>query len=468
MSHMLSFLKRAALAGTVVASMIASAITPALAANPTAVLTFNPASTSVASGATFTVPVQINLQNGASLGDQFGVTYDPAVLTLTGFTDGTWFSNYAATQPAQPNPAQNCTAKHDIDWTPPFPAGVSAIGADHLQGVCAAGASGTGTVVTLNFTAASANTFTTINFTPSDSSGLNTVINGVGFADVTVTPITLKVGTPPAPALAVTGATTTAVTGTPTQFNVSYAIKNNGNLAATDTGNTITVVVSATGTTGGPVTQSVSLGSSGLAAGASTGTQTAGPFTLTGTLGNVTISADSAGAAGGPATGTTSYFFAALSASGTTAINASLAQTIVLTAPANVATGAWVLEPNFLNQFPDGNLGVAANVDFTVTYNDGNGSTTNGFLTEYDGTTLTPAVHLADQLQFNFNGGSSNSTVTGAIQTLVANGLISAEPTAGYAYPVTWVQQTTAGDPGLNAPNYYYETVNFTAAPSGI
>jgi hypothetical protein len=217
---MLNLLKRVALAGTVVWSLVASAITPALATTPTAILTFNPTTTSFDAGTSFTVPVQINLQNGGSLGDQFGITYDPAVLTLNSATDGDWFANYAATQPGQPNPNQNCAAKHDQDWTPPFPAGVSQIGGDHLQGVCGAGASGVGTVVTLNFTAAAGvNTSTSLNLTPSDSTGLHTVVNGVIYQNVTVSPITLSIGTS-----ASTATPTGTSTATPTPIDTATPV----------------------------------------------------------------------------------------------------------------------------------------------------------------------------------------------------------------------------------------------------
>jgi hypothetical protein len=218
---MLGIFRRAALAGSVVVSLVVSAITPALAATPTAALTFNPSSTSFAVGSSFTVPAQINVQNGGIFGYQFGITYDPTVLTLTSFTDGTFLSNFAATQPGQPNPNQNCKQKHEQDWTPPFPAGISQIGADILTGVCGPGASGTGTLVTFNFTAnAGVNALTTINFTPSDSSGLNTTLTGVDYQNVTVAPVTLTIGAPPPTSTATRTATSTptsTLTATPTK-----------------------------------------------------------------------------------------------------------------------------------------------------------------------------------------------------------------------------------------------------------
>src|SRR5262245_51671872 len=94
---MFSFLKRAVLAVALTASMLTSVLTaaPAMAAG-TANLTFNPSSTSFGVGSSFSVPVMVNISGGNSLGDQFGVTYDSTVLTLTGVTDGTFYSGYAS------------------------------------------------------------------------------------------------------------------------------------------------------------------------------------------------------------------------------------------------------------------------------------------------------------------------------------------------------------------------------------
>src|SRR5262249_13665243 len=151
----------------------------------------------------------------------------PAVLTLNSVTDGTFYSNYAATQ-------SGCSAINVAGWTPAT-SGASKVGADTLLG-CTTGASGTGTIATFNFTAnAGVNALTTLNFTPISATGTKTTTA----ARVSITPLTMTVGTPPAAHLAVTGATTTAVSGDPTHFNVSYAVQNTGTAAADNATHTL-------------------------------------------------------------------------------------------------------------------------------------------------------------------------------------------------------------------------------------
>src|SRR5262249_25927264 len=108
---MFRFVKRAVVAGSLIASMAMSVLTAApAAAAGTATLSFNPTSSSVAVGASFDVPVMLDVEGGTASGDQFGITYDPAVLTLNSSTDGTYFSGYAS--------ANACTAFNAAPWTP--------------------------------------------------------------------------------------------------------------------------------------------------------------------------------------------------------------------------------------------------------------------------------------------------------------------------------------------------------------
>jgi hypothetical protein len=439
---MFKFLKRTVLAGTLVASMALSVLTAApAAAAGTATLTFNPASTSVPVGGSFSVPLMIN-DTGNTLGDQFGVTFDGTVLTLTSVTDGTFFSSYAAG-------ITGCSTFNQ-PWFPGT-TNASAVGADSLLGTpCGAGPTGTGTLATFNFTAkAGVNAITAINLTA--VSGTGTQISG---ATTVVIPTTLNmtVGTPPAPKLAVTGATTTAVSGTPTQFNVSYAVANTGTAAADNATHSLTVVV-----TTGSTTLSTDTFTLPLAAGASTATKTDGPFTLSGTLESITITADSAGTAGGPATGNTAYQYSALSSSGNTTLNATLGAFITLTAPPSLNSLVLNVGPN---SYPDGNLGVSSNVNFQVTAD----GTNNGFFAQWSGTAfLTPLVQLINALIVQ--SGATNLTLTGVPQNFVS-GTTTGEPAGGYAFPITFSQTVATNDAPVKAPNTYNEVVTFAATGS--
>jgi hypothetical protein len=444
---MRNFFKRAAIVGTLIASMVGSALSaaPAAAASGSATLSFNPSSSSFAVGATFSVPVAINVTGGNTNGVQFGVTYDPNVLTLNSASDGTYFSSYASG-------ISGCS-EFNQPWGPSSTAGASTVGADSLLGTsCGAGPTGSGTMATFNFTAkAGVNALTALNFTALSQTG--TVVSGV--STTTLTPITLTIGTPPAPKLAVTGASTAAVSGTPTEFNVSYAVANNGTAAADNSTHTLTVTV-----VSGSTTLSTDTFTLPLAVGASTSTKTDGPFTLSGSLETITITADPSGSAGGPATATTAYQYSALSSSGNTQITATYGAFITLTAPANITS--FTLTPG-TNQDPDGNLGVAANVNFQVTAD----GTNNGHFAEYNGTAFVsggPSLLNALVIQPN-NASAQDLTLSGTPQNLVA-GTVAAEPSTGYQFPIDFIQTVGDNDVPVNAPNVYYQVVTFNAAGS--
>jgi hypothetical protein len=446
---MFKLLRSAALSVALAATMLTTMLTaaPALAAG-TATLSFNPTSTSFAVGASFSVPAQVAIAGGTSLGDQFGITYDPNVLTLNSASDGSFYSSYAASQ-------SGCSVFNQ-PWAPPSTAGQSLVGADGLLGSCGAGASGTGTIATFNFTAKpGVNALTSLAFTAVSTTG--TQVNGI--TSVTVTPITLTIGTPPAPHLTISNQTTTAVSGTPTEFNVSFQVNNTG----TANGTATTASVAVTGAT--PASASVNVPA--LNQGTNSGTLTAGPFTLNSgtTLANVTITADAAGTTGGPATGTTAYQYSALSSSGNTTLNASLAASIQLTAPQNVTS--WTLTPGQTNQYSTNeNLTVNSNVNFAVTAADANAAN-NGHFTQWNGTTfLTPLVQLLNALVIQPNNSSAQDlTLSGTPQTLLS-GTRSAEPASGYVFPIDFIQNVGFNDAPVNAPNSYYEVVAFVASGS--
>jgi hypothetical protein len=432
-------IQRAALAGVVILNLILSAIvaTPAFAANTT--LTFNPSSQSVNPGANFSVDVDIATVVN-SLGAQFAVTYDSTKVTLNSVSWGTFYVSYQA------NAANGCSTSFTQPFTPVASPGLSKVGAYALIGCAttALGPTGSGQLATLSFSALTGvNAITPISLTSITVNGDSTTV---------AAPSTnITVGTPPAPKLAVTGATTAAVSGTPTQFTVSYAVANTGTAAADNATHSLTVTV-VTGAT----TLSTDTFTLPLAAGASTATKTDGPFTLSGTLETITITADAAGTAGGPATASTAYQFAALSSSGNTTLNATLGAFLTLTAPPNVTlalvTGA--------NSFPDGNLGVSSNVNFQVTAD----GTNSGFLTQWNGTAfLSPLVSLLNALVVQT--GATNLTLSGVPQNFVS-GTSAGEPAGGYAFPITFNQLVNINDAPVKAPNTYNEVVTFAATGS--
>jgi hypothetical protein len=446
---MLSFLKRAVLSVTLAASMLTSVLTaaPAMAAG-TAALTFNPSSTTVGVGATFSVPVMVNISGGSSLGDQFGVTYDPNVLTLNSVTDGTFYSGYASG-------VSGCSSINANPWFPPTSPGTTQVGADSLLGAaCGAGATGTGTLATLSFTGkAGVNAITALSFTGVSPTG--TQINGI--TTVTVTSLSITVGTPPAPKLTISNQTTTAVSGTPTQFNLSFQVNNTGTANSTAT----TAAVAVTGAT--PTSASVNVAAINF--GANSGALSAGPFTLNSgsTLANVTITVDAAGTTGGPATATTAYQYSAISANGNTTLSANLAATLILTAPANLAN--LVLTPGQTNTYPDGNLNVKSNVNYSVTVADATAAN-NGHFTEYNpgtGMFVPGGAQLIQALQIQ-SPPAALITISGAPQAYVSGLAANQDPNIGANFPTTFSQYVGFNDKPVKAPDVYYEIVVFAAS----
>lgn len=463
---MFNTIKRALFVGAVaLGGLLPAAVPAAHAATPPQFVVSMPSSVPV--GGAFDMTVALNTYGTPVTAWQFGFTYDPAVLTIATTSATTppnvgtisnYVSNAATTLGAS---AGNVAFKLTADGLTTSPGNVQK-GGQALSGQAAGTGftdDGTGVLVTFHFTGnAGANAITALNF----NNLKVTDVNAVAIAGVTVSPATpsITVGTPPAPKLAIKNQTTAAVTGAPTQFNVSFLVDNTAGTAASTAG-TATVSVTNAGAT--PASASVAVPA--INAGASSATLSAGPFTLASgqTLAQLSI------ALPGASSVTTAYSYSAYASQGSTNIDATTAGVLKLTPPSDL-TGL-ALVPNKTNTATSTTpMNVQSNLtSFTVTVS----GTNNGFLAEYDGTAYVPAgKKLNNPLQVSsvatpVSGNTvpaAPQSITGTPSNYVAGVLAGQDAANGATFATTFSQFVGFNDPSVVAPRSYHETVTFAAA----
>jgi hypothetical protein len=440
--------RRGLLAAALLAGVALPVAMPALPAAaqaaPVGSISFSPSTSNVPSvpapptqAPTFTVDVMASASTTAVFGWQFGFTYDPAKLSVTAINMSDEFLT-----------AGGNTFHNPCDFT--TTAGTVVGCASALTSPSATGVTAAGRLMQVTFRPI-ANGSAPLTITPGSTGSFFSGAGGVTLA-TTLNNGAVNVGPVAAANLAIQNATTVA-TATPAgaSFNVTFTVANTGTAAA-PAGSATVAVSNAT-----PATQAVPVAA--INAGANSGTLTAGPFTLTSgsTLAQVTIT-------DGSATGSTAYSFAAFNSTGTTALTATLAGFITLTAPPAVSNFALAVGPNTFGG--TGNtLNVKSNLSsYSVTVAGDNG----GQFTEFDpGTSAYVAPPAGAQLanMLHVLTGSVNVALSGAAQPFVSNTRPNYAPSgAGDNYTITYNQLVTGNDAPVNPPHTYREVVTWAAA----
>jgi hypothetical protein len=430
----LSILKRILLVTGLLASLIGPATTIFAAPAGTAVVSVSPASQTVPLGGNFSVTVTVDA-GSPTLGFQFGVDFDPTKVAVDTITRGNFLDNYVTT-------IGNGAFVFAQPWTIDNTGGHIAVGgAAIINGGTNPGPTGTGNLATINLHALNANGSTSLTLTGATVNGNTTVTINNG---------SVVTGSVPLPLLQIMNAATVAQTD-PTKFNVTFAVKNAGTQDYPG-GDAATVTV----TGAAPATATVNLPA--IAAGATSASLSAGPFTLSGTLSNVTIS--STNGRGGTATATTAYQHSALSSNGQTPIDAQLAATLTLTPPgAETTTLTAGIHNKFGGASPKDVLNIKANVDWQTTLSGENG----GKLTEFDGTAYTTGGAQLTNALVTSGGDAPTLTVSGSPQTFVANTRANSDPANGNDYTVAYDQLVGFNDAPVNAPHSYHIVLTWTA-----
>ncbi|MGB8214463.1 MAG: cohesin domain-containing protein [Anaerolineales bacterium] len=194
-------------------------------------ISVDPASESVAAGASFDLTININTDT-ATRGAQVDVQFDPGVLQCSGVDQGSFYSTWASANNASsslfPSPGINNTTGAISDT------GIIIIGTQ------SGGPTGSGTFLTLHFTAKSTGTSA---ITLGDVKLGNDDIDNPGYLQVTVNNGQVLVGVTATPG----GATPTQAVGTVTPGSLTPQTTGSLTPAVTDTGTLTTATFTGTG-----------------------------------------------------------------------------------------------------------------------------------------------------------------------------------------------------------------------------
>ena len=441
--------------GILAASLLGTMLAPALTAHAaTASISFSPSTSNVASvsaGQTITVDVMANTDT-PTLGWQFGVSWDPAVVSLTtaDLSKDDFLKTYAAGVSgasvfSQPGTINNTTGQLS-------PGGDAILGAGSNPGP-----QGSGRLATLTFHAI-ANGSTALTLTPGATTG--SFLSGV---PTTLNNGLINVGPIAAPNLTVQNATTTAVSGTPNQFTVGFTVANIGTANAGASHYHVAVTGATPATADGSV--------NALAAGANQAITGVGPFTLASgqTLANVTVTADSVSTdvpndQRTAPTGTTAYQFSTYSSNGTTPINATYGGFLRLTAPAAITNE--VFQAGQDNLFGGGStdvLNILSNLSsWQVTVSGDN----SGFFHEYDpgvSAYVTSGAQLLTALKLQA-GIQPQQSLTGTATAFVNGTRAGQNAQNGQSFTVNYDQFVGYNDAPVNAPHTYKQVITWAAA----
>jgi hypothetical protein len=449
----LSIFKKALISGIMTAAIVAGSLIAAMpaAAAGSGSMYIDPATQSVGNGApTITVNVKIT-STTATRGAQAVVNFDHTKLQVVGtptypsgagafFTDASHGTLFPIT-PVVDNVAGT----------------VSNLGMTLLGGT--GGFTGTGTFVTIVFSAVS----------PASNNSVQSItITGAGLADVNASPETMTVtngavtiGTIAQPDLVVS-AISVAPEADPTWYDVTYTITNQGTAAAV--ASTTAIEIDGAGVIS-------ELPCPALAAGASN-TVTTPPGTLaqiSGTSDTITVMADElnnvieSNETNNTATITYSYY---PPGANPVPVNGSVAATFTFTPPSAINFNTLAIGPNVVT----GTLNVTSNQNWQITAQGLAPTTaggTDGKMTKWSplpapAGTYSAAVKLGTPL--NVYGTSLNGTV----QTIMTGGPASqASNGTGQTISVPFSQTLLYTDGYLATGYNYHIIVNFICTPSG-
>jgi hypothetical protein len=409
---------------------------PVLAAGPS--LT-TPVFSAQTVGSTVTVPVSIDTGTGAILGWGFNLAWNPAVLSLTSWTEGPFLSSAAAAVlPA--GTASTFRVGGTINNTAGTLVGATVAGLGFPAGT---GVTGAGVIANLTFTVIGAGK---ANFAFSNVLIPNQANTNVGTGYL-LAPGGFRAG--PSPVLAVKSVAFTPASGSMTTSAV-VTIVNNG--AAMVAGDDTSVTVAMTNTTpAATVTSVVSL----LAANATTTITLPATITAGQTSSHLTVSDTVYGITGA------ADYFASITSTQPVTVDATFNTTMTLT----VASGAISFNPLALglNQQYSG-MTVTSNANtWTVS-----AAVTNGWkLSEWNGTAFVAGgKKLADPLGlYAFRGTVAAGSITTGVDGVLTSGVVAGQSLdAGEAFNLTYQQTRHVGDGVVTSPNTYHAVVTLTAA----
>jgi hypothetical protein len=410
-------------------------------AMPVAAATVNvhvsPSSQAVSNGAIFSVNIDISTDT-ASRGWQLNVNFDASKMTCNSVVEGGFLSSYATAHGGGTIPAGAVNINNTT--------GLVIVPGWAISGAGTGGPTGTGTLCTLNFTAKPAiDDYASIDI----SDVIVSDVNGTSIPGVTVTGGQVAIGDVPVPDLIVFDITATAVTPGSNDYNISYTIKNQGNLAAGASSTRIVI------DGGAPIT----IACSALNPASETTSVIGGPFTLSGGSDTIVVTADVGGvvAEGNEGNNVKTLLYALVGDEDDTAIRGNPQAIMVITAPddtefANLNQGSNTI---------GGTLNVKCNTNWQVSVSDDD-ATTNGHMTEWNGTT-----YLSKKISTPMNVRNASQIIT---ITLAGPGIIAAGNTdgqsgdAGENFAISFDQVVQFVDWALSGGKVYRIVVTFTGA----
>jgi hypothetical protein len=453
-------IKKTVIAGLITASLVAASLiaaVPAFAANPSS-LTLQ--SESVANGATFNVTlIASTTAAAAAAGGQAYITFDPTKLTCNS-------AIYAGSK-ADKQELNSYFGSGEFDVTGTInntTGNVNALTSTN-GGSPNPSVSGTGTWVTLNFTAKAAanNTVTTISLVSGTSFLANSSAQSI---PTDLNNGTITIGPPLVLDYSVINAAAAAVQGTPTEYNVTFNVQNVG---AIDPGATTKATITPSVGTAQNITVP------DVAPGATSVPLISQPFTLGTGVTNVSITISVTPLAGD--TDTTDKSATTYYSLTNTTVSGNIVGTISFTQPAGFSFGNFTVGAN--NQVVEP-FTVVSNEPWTIMASGSN----NGHMTAYSSTTgYDLYTKLGDSLNISAGAGYMGApsdpsmtapadydiNLTGTAQ-LFATGIPAgqnADGVSGETRNAIFNQQVLGSDTALTGTSYTYNiVVSFVASAS--
>lgn len=430
---------KAILAASLCLAILVGLLVPAIPAAAAAVNVYvSPSSQAVGNGALFSVNIDINTDT-ASRGWQLNVSFDASKMTCNSVVEGSFLSSYATAHGGGTIPAGAVNINNTT--------GLVTVPGWAITGAGTGGPTGTGTLCTLNFTAKAAiDDYAAIDI----SDVVVSDVNGTSIPGVTTTGGQVAIGDVPVPDLIVYDITATPVSPGSADYNISYTIKNQGNLAAGASSTRIVI------DGGAPIT----IGCSALNASATeTKTVTGGPFTLSGGSDTIVVTADIAGevAEGNEGNNVKTLLYALVGDEDNTAITGNPQALMVITAPDDTEFTDLDQGSNTIS----GILNVKCNTNWQVSVSDDD-ATTAGHMTEWDGTTyLLEEMHSP----MDVRNAAQSRTVTLAGPGIIAIGDTDGQSgDAGENFTISFDQIVQYEDWSLTGGHVYRIVVTFTGA----
>lgn len=401
---------------------------------PVSSVSVSPTSQAVANGETFTVSLDV-YTNTATRGFQGNVSFDASKLIANSVTEGTFLSDWTTANGGEVVKA-GTTAINNTAGT------IGTPGWAIMGGNTSSGATGSGTLCTISFTAKTG-IDDLASITPTYAKLAD--VTSIRIPGTTYEGGTVAIGNVAMPDLAVSALSATKVDDT--TYTITYTITNQGNAAAA--ASTTSIVIDA----GTPIT----VACPGLAASASD-TVTTGNQTLTSGSDTIVVTADSAGVVSESVESNNSrtIVYATAGDAGDTVINGNIAAKLVLTAPPAIDPWNLIQGPNSVS----GPANVKCNSDWQLQVHDQNA--TAGHMTKW---MLSSGYDLSTKLTDALNVSCQSSKVLSATPQTIATGTPAGQSLdSGQDLTVGFDQYVYYADPVLTGGYSYHIVITITAS----